>query len=144
MKGAMIAKDLMTPYVATVGPLTTVSEAARLLTERRITGAPVVDAKGNLLGIVSQTDLVRHQGGAGEHWPGEAAADAGQTPVLSLMTGSVVSCEEDTPLDEVARVMLDRRIHRVLVTREGRLCGILTAMDLLRALPGGGEKENRA
>jgi CBS domain-containing protein len=143
-KPTMTAKDLMTRHVATLSPLTTVGEAARLLTEQRITGAPVVDAKGNLLGIVSQTDLVRHQGAGAEPWPGEPSKDPALTPVLSLMTGSVVTCEEDTPLDEVARVMLDRRIHRVLVTREGRVCGILTAMDLLRALPGASEKENRS
>lgn len=139
----MTAKDLMTRQVATLSPLTTVGEAARLLTEQRITGAPVVDAKGNLLGIVSQTDLVRHQSGRVEPWPGEPSSDPAQTPVLSLMTGAVVTCDEETPLEEVARVMLDRRIHRVLVTRDGAVCGILTAMDLLRALPGASEKENQ-
>jgi CBS domain-containing protein len=130
----MTAKDLMTKSVATLTPLTTVAAAARLLTEQRISGAPVVDARGNVLGIVSQTDLVRHQTDAGG-WPGEKAG-TNDAPIIAVMTGAVVSCEEETPLDEVARLMLDRRIHRVLVVRDGKLCGIITAMDLLRAVPG--------
>src|SRR4051812_40350179 len=94
----MTAKDLMTRNVAALSPLTTVGEAARLLTEQRISGAPVVDGKGNLLGVVSQTDLVRHQSGRPEGWPGEPAADPALTPVVSLMTGAVVTCDEETPL----------------------------------------------
>lgn len=138
----MIAKDLMTRQVATLTPLTTIGEAARFLTDQRISGAPVVDARGNILGVVSQTDLVRHQSGkAPDGWPGEpSAVDGAEVPVVSVMTGAVVTCEEDTPLDEVARLMLDRRIHRVLVTRQGKLCGIVTAMDLLRAVPGADER----
>jgi CBS domain-containing protein len=123
-----------------LSPLTDVGAAARLLTEHRISGAPVVDAEMKVLGVVSQSDLVRHQGG-------ERPADWGpvykdpdwprgteSVPVMSLMTTHPLACDEETPVEEVARIMLERRVHRLIVTRAGKLAGIISAMDLLRAV----------
>ncbi|MDE2039773.1 MAG: CBS domain-containing protein [Elusimicrobia bacterium] len=121
----MNAKDIMSRELITLPPDADISEAARLLSESRISGAPVVDAEGRLLGVVSQTDLTRFQGQGG---PAAGAS------VASVMTNKPVCCEEDTPTEEVARVMLERRIHRLLVTRGGRLVGIVSAMDILRSL----------
>jgi CBS domain-containing protein len=137
----MKVRDVMTTQVAALHPLTEAVEAARFLSERRISGAPVVDQHGNLVGVVSQTDLVRLQGRASaEGWPGQAVepewlGDAARAPVFTLMTTKPVTCDEETPLEDVAVLMLERRIHRVLVTSEGKLAGIVTAMDLLRAIP---------
>ena len=134
----MKARDLMTRQVATLSLLTDIETAARFMTERKITGVPVVDQHGNLIGVVSQTDLVRFQGRQLEGWPGGGGGsfgkDAERTPLFALMTNKPVTCEEDTPLEEVASVMLERRIHRVLVVKDGKLTGIITAMDLLRAV----------
>jgi CBS domain-containing protein len=133
----MTAKDVMTREVATMSPLTEVAAAAKFLTDRRITGAPVVDGGGRLLGVVSQTDLTRFQANEGGIDPFEGDFEPEpreSTPVIVVMTDKPVTCSEDTPIEEIAHVMLARRIHRVVVTREdGTLCGIVSAMDLLRA-----------
>ena len=88
--------------------------------ERGVSGVPVVGPKGDLIGVVSQTDLVRQ-----DH--------AGAT-VACVMTPWTVSFEEDTEVKELARQMLAKKIHRVVITREGRLCGIVTSMDMVRAM----------
>ena len=138
MKQGLLAKDLMSRDVVTLSPLTEVGAAARVLTERKITGAPVVGKDGEILGVVSQTDLTRFQANAPiDAW--DAVSDAlngdrprDSTPVIAVMTANPVLCAEDTPIGEIAHLMTSRRIHRVLVAREGRLVGIVSAMDLLR------------
>ena len=117
----------MTKDVVTVTPSMEIAAAARVLTERRISGAPVVDAAGVLLGVVSQTDLARFLGGT-------SGSEVEGTPVSTVMTLGAVACDEDADEDDLAELMLRRRVHRILVTSAGRLCGIVTAMDLLRAL----------
>jgi signal-transduction protein with cAMP-binding, CBS, and nucleotidyltransferase domain len=57
-----------------------------------------------------------------------------ETRVSAVMTPWVISVEEDTPVPELARQILAKKIHRVIITRDGRLCGIVTSLDLLRAL----------
>lgn len=161
----MLAKDIMRKDVVTVPPFMTLKELALLLDERRITGAPVVDGQGKILGVVSQTDLVRADREAA---PGtvasyhrqadEAASSAGfhledpdRTRVEQIMTPGGLSLEESASAEEVARLMLGHRIHRILITRAGRLCGIVTSMDMVRAYldavggkePGGGAKTAR-
>ncbi len=110
----------MHKQVLTVRPETPLTELTRLLAGRGVSGAPVVGPQGDLIGVVSQTDLV-------------CRGDAGSS-VASVMTPWTVSFEEDTEIKELARQMLAKKIHRVIVTREGRLCGIITSMDMLRAL----------
>lgn len=128
------AKDLMTKNVITLSPSMEIGAAARLLTGRRITGAPVVDAAGVLLGVVSQTDLARFLGRRpGAAWGLDCEADGARSPVSMVMTKGAVACDEEATEDEIAELMLRRRVHRLLVIREGKLCGIVTAMDLLRA-----------
>lgn len=114
------ARDIMRRRVLTVRPETALSELTRLLSSRGVSGAPVVGPDGDLIGVVSRTDIVRR-------------GDPDST-VASVMTPWTVSFEEDTEIRELARQMLAKKIHRVIVTREGRLCGIITTMDMLRAL----------
>lgn len=116
----MLARDIMHRKVKTLTPETSIREAAKLFSDRRITGAPVVSREGHLVGVVSQTDLVRREG----------ARDR----VEQIMTPWAVSFEEETPVLELARQMLRKRIHRVVITRDGKLSGIVTTMDLLKAL----------
>ena len=115
----MLARDIMHKRVLTVRPETTLSELIKQLSERGISGAPVVGPRGDLIGVVSQTDVV------GNQHP--------HATVASVMTPWTVSFEEDTDIKEVARQMLAKKIHRVVITHEGRMCGIITSMDLLRA-----------
>ena len=138
----MKIKSLMTRNLITLSPLMEIAAAARLLTEHGITGAPVVDSKGELLGVVSQTDLTRFQGCRP---PLDAWASVGpqalrdqdrqSTPLVVVMTDDPVTCDEEDSVKDVAALMLKRRIHRVIVTKQGKLTGIVTSMDLLKAVP---------
>lgn len=147
----LTAKDIMQRYVLTVDPQMTVQEVMQLFLDRQITGAPVVNEDDRLVGVISQTDLLRHQ---------RKAAPAAQAPayyhesdgevlvshlrieaptstrVQEIMTPATFMTEEDTPVREMARFMLRRHVHRIIVTRDGKLAGIVTSMDLLRALLG--------
>lgn len=118
----MTARDVMRRRVYTVGPDTPLTEVACILYRKGISGMPVVSREANVLGVVSRTDLLRHDTA---HEPGCTAAD--------VMTPWAVSVEEDAPLAELAAQMVRKRIHRILITREGRLVGIVTSLDLLRA-----------
>ena len=116
----MKARDIMRKRVLSVTPQTTLSDLALLLAEHHISGVPVLGTEGDLIGIVSQTDLAR---------PGHSGAT-----VATVMTPWTVSFEEDTEVKEIARQMLAKKIHRVIITRDGRLCGIITSTDMVRAL----------
>ena len=116
----MKARDIMHKHVLAVRPETTVSELSRLLSKRGVRGAPVVGPEGDLIGVVSETDLIRRQHGG--------------STVASVMTPWTVSFEEETDIKELARQMLAKKIHRVIVTHEGRLSGIITTRDMIRGL----------
>ena len=143
----MLAKDIMRKDVVTVTPYMTLKELAQTLCDGGITGAPVVDGDGKILGVVSQTDLVRAERESSPNEVGfyqketeESASASGfhyEDPdhrrVEQIMTPGGLTCDVDAPIEDVARLMLARRIHRVLITRRGSLVGIVTTMDLLRA-----------
>ncbi len=143
----MQARDVMTANVVTVAPDTPVADIARLLLEKRISGVPVVDAGGRLVGIVSEGDLVRRlgdeEGGGRSWWLGllatpeeraEAYVRAHGRRAADVMTRNVVTVSPDTPLAAVARLLEERHIKRVPVVENGRLVGIVSRADLLRAL----------
>ncbi len=158
----LTAKDIMHGNVLTVDPEMSVQDVMQLFIDRQITGAPVVEAGGKIVGVVSQTDLMRYQqrGGDAGRVPsyylqanGEVMVShlqrepAPQGRVQDIMTPAAFMTEETTAVQEVARFMLHRHVHRILVTRKGSLVGIITSMDLLRALLRGyssrGSKEKR-
>ena len=116
----MKARDIMRKRVLSVTPQTTLSDLARLLAEHHVSGVPVLGTQGDLIGVVSQTDLLRR-----EH--------AGAT-VATVMTPWTISFEEDTEVKELARQMMAKKIHRLIITRDGRLSGIVTSTDMVRAL----------
>ncbi|ACZ38538.1 CBS domain-containing protein [Sphaerobacter thermophilus] len=109
-------KEIMTPNVITVFPQTGVDEVARLLYAHRISGMPVVDETGALLGIVSEFDVISKKG--------RTAAD--------IMTRDVISVLEDALAEQVAGILTERNVRRVPVTSEGRLVGIVSRSDLVR------------
>ena len=144
----MRAKDIMRRRVITVTPDMTLRELTQLFIDRRISGAPVLSREGHAVGVISQTDLVRHER---ESFPREIPVYHRETEesarsrgfhievpdyarVKEAMTPSVIAFEEDTPVRELAERMLSKHIHRVVITRDGKLCGIVTSMDMLRAL----------
>ena len=146
----MRAMDVMTTDVITVSPDTTVQDLAKLLAERGISGTPVVDAGGQLVGIVSEGDLLhraeigtahRHRERRRSWWLDHFASEAAREYVKShgrtvndVMTPNVVTVSEDTDLAEVAALLEARRIKRVPVLRDGRIVGIISRANLVRAL----------
>ncbi len=139
----MKAKDIMRKNVVTISPLATVKELADLLTKHRITGVPVVDSHGGLMGVVSQTDIVRKETRREEETLDfyrdvmplleSVSRRPEEATVFDLMTPAVLSADEETPVGDLARQMLARKIHRLPVTREKRLVGIVSTVDILRA-----------
>ena len=143
----MQARDVMTTPVVTVGPQTSVEEIARLLLERRISGVPVVDAGGALLGIVTEGDLVRRpeigterQRGWWLRFFGDERARAEEytrahgSRAEQVMTRNVVTVSDDTPVAEIASLLEEHHIKRVPVVRDGRVVGIVSRANLLHGL----------
>jgi CBS domain-containing protein len=147
----MRAMDVMTTNVITVGPEKTVQEVAVLLSERGISGVPVVDASGQVIGIVSEGDLL-HRAETGTErrterrrarWFDGIAPDQelardyvkahGRT-VSEVMTRAVVSVADTAELADVANLLETKRIKRVPVLRDGKLVGIISRANLVRAL----------
>ncbi len=146
---AVTAKDVMTRDVKTVAPDATLHQVAELFAAHHIGGAPVVDEAGNLIGIITEADLLnenkRHAAiprmalfgftlVAEERW--RAAYDEGfALRAQDVMTRNVVTAPEDTPLSELADTMVRRRVNRVpIVDENGTLIGIVTRGDVLRGL----------
>ena len=147
----MNAKDVMTTEVVTVSPETTVQDLAKILSEKGISGAPVVDANQKLVGIVSEGDLL-HRAETGTErrvqrrrswWLESVAAEQelardyvkahGRT-VADIMTREVITAEETTDLADLAMQLETRRIKRVPVVSGGKLVGIVSRANLVRAL----------
>jgi CBS domain-containing protein len=140
--------ELMNPDVVTLRPDMTVPEAQELLAARSVSGAPVVDAAGRLLGVVSQNDLVRsaaHPDTAGHKGmfftSDEDFEDLADTPappsstrVRDVMSRRAYHVSRDTGVAIAANIMRERRIHRLLVTDRGVLVGVVTSLDLLRVV----------
>jgi len=143
------AKDVMSVEPVCIDRDMTVRQIARLLEENEISGAPVVDGHGCLVGVISRTDLLRRwtsgdadrdpavlvQMFAGNDdvdldWAGEDA-----TMAEDIMTGDPVTAEESTPVSELARRMIEARVHRIIVVDRLRVpIGIVTSLDLVKVL----------
>jgi len=143
----MIAADVMVSNVIAVSPETRVAEVAEILLHNRISAVPVVDAAGQIVGIVSEGDLMhRAEAGTEIHrswWlraltSNEAmAADFVRShtqKVTDVMTRRVVTASPDTPLYEIANLLERNRIKRVPIVKDGKLVGIVSRANLLQAL----------
>jgi CBS domain-containing protein len=126
--------------VLTIPASTPFSEIVRLLVVAGIHGAPVLDEHGAVVGLISVMDLLRasDQSHDDEQDDGEGATPGTQlcsATARELASPELTWVSPETPAGEVARVMRDEGIHRVLVGSPGSLDGIVTAFDLLRAVP---------
>ncbi len=143
----MQAKDVMTTDVVTVAPDTEVSDIARLLLERHISALPVVNSEGQVLGIVSEGDLLhRRETDTEKHrnwWLGflvgseQRATEYSKshgTKASEIMSREVVTVNEDAQLGDIAELLEIRRIKRVPVLRDGKLVGIVSRANLLHGL----------
>lgn len=154
-RAKITAGEIMNPSVVTVREDMTVRELAALLTENEITGAPVANRRGKLIGVVSVTDIAQSAAEGADFSPSgkgrefrkhdlegrasridlrEMHVEDEGLPVREIMTPTVYTVPADTPVEKIARTMISGRIHRLLVTKRGRIVGIITALDLLKLL----------
>ena len=143
----MRAHQIMTKPVITVTPDATVLEAAEIMLRQRISGLPVVDAAGKLVGIVSEGDFIR-RGEIGTErrrgallrfifGAGKLASDFVQEhggKISEIMTPAPVTVTEDTPLADIVDLMEKRNVKRLPVLRDDKIVGIVTRANLLQAV----------
>lgn len=148
------AKDLMTTDVKTVEADWPLDRVARFLVDHNISGAPVVDGD-QLVGVISLTDLARHNSEVGEPATERPTAyyrhelegqyseedlddlyitEGDETTAEHVMTPQVYDVNEHTSIQQVAQVMHRGGIHRVFVTQDGAIKGIITALDMLKVV----------
>ena len=152
---AMTTRSVMTDSVVSVSPEASLLDVLRLFVEENIHGAPVIDGDGKLQGVITTSDLLRAQ--EDEHDTAIATSDyvrdlfefsapdwsgdltdfqdrLAQRTVSEEMTKHVVTVPVDAPLGSVARCLRENQIHRVWVEDAGRLCGVVSALDLMPVL----------
>lgn len=126
----MRLREIMQTNVITVGPDTSLVELDQMLMNHQISGAPVVSADGEVVGMVSKTDVVR---ALSEEFA-QLKRPVEEVTVADIMTPGVTSAHADDGVATVAKLMLQRGIHRVLVYENGRPVGLVTSFDMLRAV----------
>lgn len=144
------AKDIMTTDVITVSPGTTIEEFARMLAGHKISGAPVVDDNGDLIGIVTENDLISQNKRL--HIPTimrlfdayimleslakiekEIKRMAAST-VGEICTKNVITVTENTPVDEVATIMSEKKVHLIPVVEGRKISGIIGKIDIIKGM----------
>lgn len=145
------AKDIMTKDVITVKTDTTIEEFARILMKHQISGAPVVDEKGNLRGIATENDLISKNSRL--HIPtilrlfdayiplGASKLEDEIKRVAALTVGEicskdVITVDEETSVEYIATLMTEKKIHLLPVLKEGKILGIIGKKDLIRGVAG--------
>ena len=114
----MVAKDVMTRDIITVSPSTKVKNLAMILIKNQISGAPVADKNGNILGIVSEADIVAKRG-----------KDA-----KAIMSKKVVRVRQDASVEEIAQLMMTHAIKRLPVMEGNEIIGIVSRADIVSAI----------
>jgi CBS domain-containing protein len=143
----MQVKDVMSRQIVSIGPEAPVLDAVQLMLQHRISGLPVIDASGNLQGVVTEGDFLRRAETGTQRkrarWieflmgPGRLASEyvrASGGRVGEVMTPDVHTVTEDTPLEDAVHLMERHRVKRLPVMRDGKVVGIVTRSNLMRAL----------
>jgi CBS domain-containing protein len=120
----MIARDIMTRKVYTIRPEASAQETAQLLDQHRISGLPVVDEGNDIIGIVTEADII-------------SKVDKEGLRVSDIMSHEVTSVNEETPVSEIALLLTERKIKRVPVVQDGKLVGIVSRADIVHAVAQG-------
>ncbi|MDH3402397.1 MAG: CBS domain-containing protein [Acidobacteriota bacterium] len=151
---AIVARDVMTPEVLSIGESATLPELATFLLDNEISGAVVVNADGEPVGVVSLSDLAGSATAGGESVDSEPATfftddwrdtfdesdiremrlTDEEVQVGDIMTAEIVSVDVEARISKVAKLLSDSHLHRVLVTEDDALVGIITTSDLLGLL----------
>ena len=148
------AEDIMTRDVVCVRAGTSLRELEKIFLEKSIHGAPVLDEAGELVGVISLTDIIYYHLTHGDRpfrdsdfyraaelekafaGSGYQIEDYEIGLVGEMMTPVVHTADPETPADVLARLMTEKGIHRVIVTRDGKVVGLVSAMDLLKVVAG--------
>lgn len=146
----MLAKDIMVRDVIVAGPDDNLEDVARILVENKISGLPVVDSSKHILGIITEKDLMIKARELQVPFyitlfdsiiflenPIRLSKELKKytaTRVGEIMTKKTITVEEDTHLNKIVEIMQGSEVNRVPVTREGKLVGIITRNDILKAL----------
>jgi CBS domain-containing protein len=134
----MQAKDLMRRDVLTVHEDDLVEELLDALVGKNLHGAPVVDAKGDLVGMISQTDI--HFGAMTRSTIRAAGSDNSAAAALrvgEIMTSPPVSATEDTRIVDLCKMMRRLRLHRVPIVRGRKVTGVISSLDIVGAIARG-------
>ena len=150
----LVAADVMTKSVLVANADWSVSQLAEFFVDNSISGAPVVSMERGLIGAVSHTDIVRHstqsldeQDQTHDYYLGQLRSKVSSqdllgmhldtsddTRITDIMTSTVFRVDEKTPVAEIAQTMIRGRIHRLFVTRNEEVVGVVASLDLVRLL----------
>lgn len=148
----VLAYEIMTPSIKAVPQSWTMERLARFLTDNEITGSPVTDEHGDIVGIATLKDITEFRWNANRNdndarlTPEEEREarrlrmaifeEMGKVPVevRDIMTPSVLSVGEQTPVREIADIMMREHLHRIFVTKDDKITGIITTYDMLKLI----------
>ena len=139
----MRVEDFMTRRVITITPDTTLLAAAKLMLEHRVGGFPVVDPSGHIIGVFSESDLLREEGEQGSPWldimvgqdeKPAAALQLDTRKVAEIMTRQLVTIAPDASIATACRLLHDHRLRRLPVVDGEKLVGMIARADLVRAV----------
>lgn len=153
----LTAKDIMTSPVITVRDTMSIEEVADLFSDKMISGAPVLDENSHIVGVVSLSDIVRNEPRREQIVSDKVASDyvlrdyenqfdtedlstgyhveeSETLLVRDIMTPFLYRVDEDTSIRDIAEIMISGRIHRLFVTREKQVLGIVSVLDMLKLL----------
>ena len=148
----LLAREIMTPNIKAVPQSWTMDRLARFLTDNEIAGSPVTDDSGDIIGIVTLKDITEFRWNASrpeteDQLTEDEAREArrlrmviyegmGKLPVevRDIMTPIVLSVDEATPVRQIAKTMMAEHLHRIFVTHDQKITGIITTYDLLKII----------
>ncbi len=146
----MNANELMSAPPVTIGPEATVADAARYMLDENVSCLPVVDSDDKVVGILTHTDFGLHPrfrpladnvysllgSSVSPRHIADVSQRVGSKLVRDVMPRRVFAVEGDTPIEKVVELMLRRGVHRLPVTEDGRLVGVITRHDFLKLIAG--------
>jgi CBS domain-containing protein len=139
----MRVEEFMTRRVITITPDTTLLAAAKLMLQHRVGGLPVVNAAGGIIGVFSESDLLREEGEEGSPWldimvgqdeKPAAAVKLDTRKVADIMTRQLITITPSASIAEACRLLHDHRLRRLPVVESDKLVGMIARVDLVRAV----------
>ena len=149
----MRVEDFMTRRVVTITPDTTLLAAAKLMLEHRVGGLPVLDASGRMIGVFSESDLLREEGEDGSPWLQMMVGPDGKPAepprldarkVGDVMTRQLITIAPGASIAQACRLLHDHRLRRLPVVESDQLVGMIARADLVRAVAVSAEKASLA